>query len=509
MRTACNTRGLFNQKKKVPPVVTSQAKDKKSSSVVSSAQLALGVEEEVKCPICHEYLTNAVSVDCGHNYCQTCILSHCRMKEHFGEEVTCPLCQAPIQRENIRPNWPLRNLVEKIKHFPLRLPKENLCRKHKEKLSLFCTEDGELVCVDCDKSSEHKAHVTLLLRDAAQEYRTKIQTHLELLKEEREKLQDQKLAEELESLQYLTELEMEKQKIKSAFVELQLILEEKQHFWLFQLDNLEKEIVGREKRNLTKLSVKIFQLSKLISEMEGKCQLPEREFLQDIQCALSRCKNLEKKVVDLSPKLENRLRICSQQCSALEKAMEECQVSVNPEPDVAYPWCILSSRLESVTRVWKIRDLPRNPERCDCTPFVLGSKAFTSGRHWWEVNTGAWGTLDWAVGVARDSLRKKPYVRLNPKEGVWAVGSIFNASASVCQLSALTFPKPSPLRVKKQPREIRVCLDYEAGLVEFFSADNNELIFMFHVESFSGEKIRPFFWNRKSSSTGIGQEVKM
>ncbi|KAF7235276.1 Butyrophilin subfamily 1 member A1 [Varanus komodoensis] len=184
-------------------------------------------------------------------------------------------------------------------------------------------------------------------------------------------------------------------------------------------------------------------------------------------------------------------------------------VSVNPEPDVAYPWCILSSRLESVTRVWKIRDLPRNPERCDCTPFVLGSKAFTSGRHWWEVNTGAWGTLDWAVGVARDSLRKKPYVRLNPKEGVWAVGSIFNASASVCQLSALTFPKPSPLRVKKQPREIRVCLDYEAGLVEFFSADNNELIFMFHVESFSGEKIRPFFWNRKSSSTGIGQEVKM
>uniref|UniRef100_A0A8D2IXG3 Uncharacterized protein n=1 Tax=Varanus komodoensis TaxID=61221 RepID=A0A8D2IXG3_VARKO len=275
--------------------------------------VALGVEEEVKCPICHEYLTNAVSVDCGHNYCQTCILSHCRMKEHFGEEVTCPLCQAPIQRENIRPNWPLRNLVEKIKHFPLRLPKENLCRKHKEKL----------------------------------------------------------------------------------------------------------------------------------------------------------------------------------------------------KPDVAYPWCILSSRLESVTRVWKIRDLPRNPERCDCTPFVLGSKAFTSGRHWWEVNTGAWGTLDWAVGVARDSLRKKPYVRLNPKEGVWAVGSIFNASASVCQLSALTFPKPSPLRVKKQPREIRVCLDYEAGLVEFFSADNNELIFMFHVESFSGEKIRPFFWNRKSSSTGIGQEVKI
>uniref|UniRef100_A0A8D2IQM0 RING-type E3 ubiquitin transferase n=1 Tax=Varanus komodoensis TaxID=61221 RepID=A0A8D2IQM0_VARKO len=241
---------------------------------------ALDVEEEVKCPICHEYLTNAVSVDCGHNYCQTCILRHCSMKEDFGEEVTCPLCQAPIQRENIRPNWPLRNLVEMIKHFPLRLPEENLCTKHEKKLSLFCTEDGELVCIHCKRSSEHRAHNVLLLEEAVEQYKEQSQSHLEFLKKEKKKLEEQKRAKEWRIENCLVQLEQEKKRIRSDFERMQKFLEEKQQLWVDQLEELEEELKKMQDKHLAKVSKEFSRLTALVAEMEEMCLQPESKFLQ-------------------------------------------------------------------------------------------------------------------------------------------------------------------------------------------------------------------------------------
>uniref|UniRef100_A0A8D2IHY2 Uncharacterized protein n=1 Tax=Varanus komodoensis TaxID=61221 RepID=A0A8D2IHY2_VARKO len=295
-----------------------------ASAVPAPPQFA-DVEEEVKCPICHEYLTNAVSVDCGHNYCQTCILRHCSMKEDFGEEVTCPLCQAPIQRENIRPNWPLRNLVEMIKHFPLRLPEENLCTKHEKKLSLFCTEDGELVCIHCKRSSEHRAHNVLLLEEAVEQYKEQSQSHLEFLKKEKKKLEEQKRAKEWRIENCLVQLEQEKKRIRSDFERMQKFLEEKQQLWVDQLEELEEELKKMQDKHLAKVSKEFSRLTALVAEMEEMCLQPESKFLQDTRNALGRCEKKVGCVVNLSPGLEEMLRIHLQKSSDLRMHMRNCK----------------------------------------------------------------------------------------------------------------------------------------------------------------------------------------
>ncbi|KAG6922785.1 hypothetical protein G0U57_001029 [Chelydra serpentina] len=73
------------------------------------------------------------------------------------------MCRARILKENLRPNWDLARLAELFKDW-------NLCKKHQEKLNLFCEEDGETVCVVCERSPEHRSHPVLLMEEAAQKY---------------------------------------------------------------------------------------------------------------------------------------------------------------------------------------------------------------------------------------------------------------------------------------------------------------------------------------------------
>ncbi|NXD18644.1 BT3A3 protein, partial [Nothocercus nigrocapillus] len=58
---------------------------------------------------------------------------------------------------------------------------------------------------------------------------------------------------------------------------------------------------------------------------------------------------------------------------------------------------------------------------------------------------------------------------------------------------ALTSP-PTPLRVPRVPRRIRVCLDYEWGEVAFWDAESRAPIFAFPPAAFAGERLRPWFW---------------
>ncbi|KAL4669689.1 hypothetical protein H8959_008243 [Pygathrix nigripes] len=107
--------------------------------------LVEAIVEEVACAICMTFLSEPVSIDCGHSFCHICLSG---LWEIPGESqnwgYTCPLCRAPVQPRNLRPNWQLANVVEKV-HL-LRLhpgmgPKGDLCERHGEKLKMFCKED--------------------------------------------------------------------------------------------------------------------------------------------------------------------------------------------------------------------------------------------------------------------------------------------------------------------------------------------------------------------------------
>ncbi|XP_044837356.1 tripartite motif-containing protein 15-like [Mauremys mutica] len=180
------------------------------------------------------------------------------------------------------------------------------------------------MCVVCERSPEHRSHTVQLMEDAAQKYKEKIQAHLKTLREEREKLLGSKVTREEKSPKYLKQIEKKRQQIVADFQQLHQFLEEQEELLLAQLEKLEEEIMKIQNENITKVSEEISHLSNLISELEGKCQKPASEFLQDIRSTLSRCeKGKFQQPEEISPELEKRLSDLSQKTLALMEPLRK------------------------------------------------------------------------------------------------------------------------------------------------------------------------------------------
>uniref|UniRef100_A0A663MNP8 RING-type E3 ubiquitin transferase n=1 Tax=Athene cunicularia TaxID=194338 RepID=A0A663MNP8_ATHCN len=150
------------------------------------------LQEEAICPICLEYMSDPVSIDCGHNFCRGCIAKHCQEKGLWGDgPFSCPQCRASCHRSGFRPNRQLANIVESIRQLGLRGglgpepgPGTPLCAQHDERLKLFCEEDEEAICVVCRESLHHRSHTVYPIEEAAQVYKFKLQQSLEHLSKE-------------------------------------------------------------------------------------------------------------------------------------------------------------------------------------------------------------------------------------------------------------------------------------------------------------------------------------
>ncbi|XP_047461361.1 tripartite motif-containing protein 75 isoform X2 [Mugil cephalus] len=71
-------------------------------------------EEQVHCSICLDVFTNPVSIPCGHNFCQSCILGYWKTSPLYQ----CPMCKKSFhKRPDISVNTVLREIAEQFKEI--------------------------------------------------------------------------------------------------------------------------------------------------------------------------------------------------------------------------------------------------------------------------------------------------------------------------------------------------------------------------------------------------------
>ena len=54
-------------------------------------------EHNLLCPICSNALTNPITDDCGHVFCEDCLKKHSRIPIIQNEPVLCPTCRQPMK----------------------------------------------------------------------------------------------------------------------------------------------------------------------------------------------------------------------------------------------------------------------------------------------------------------------------------------------------------------------------------------------------------------------------
>ncbi|XP_078272064.1 zinc-binding protein A33-like [Rhinoraja longicauda] len=173
---------------------------------MASAEEDESLAEELICPVCLDIFTDPVSLQCGHNYCRSCI-TQCWDKEGRN---SCPKCRKEFADRTLIGNWALSSLAEKTHKLKLNQKEEKSklhCKKHQEELKLFCETDKILVCVVCRDAREHRDHRFIPVEEAVENYKREEQRSLKEHREAEAKSLDimeknlQAIQEKLNSMQ--------------------------------------------------------------------------------------------------------------------------------------------------------------------------------------------------------------------------------------------------------------------------------------------------------------------
>uniref|UniRef100_A0A6J0TV44 Zinc finger protein RFP-like isoform X1 n=1 Tax=Pogona vitticeps TaxID=103695 RepID=A0A6J0TV44_9SAUR len=437
------------------------------------------------CSLCVELFNEPVTLTCGHNYCNACIVRYWRGSLR---NVFCPQCKQIFVEVTLRPNRQLGNIAWIIKQIQQQggvpASRRNRCEVHQEPTKLFCKDDYVPLCSKCEKSRVHCNHIVASVEDAAEEYKYEIKVFIDVLKLLRENIRESfsDVREEKRNLVKL--VDNLAQTISVDYKELYDVVRVVQMEQMILAKAIEREIESEFSNLLRKHS----SMKKYIHELEKKCDQPACQFLQGIKETMNKCREeslntpecappaLKEKMWELALgnlSIQNTLKRCR---DALPLKIKTERENITLDPFTAHSRLIVSASRKMAMYDSSSCTPVSSPLGFDTTPCVLGCEGFSSGRHCWEVELTSEGE-GWALGVAKESVQRTGEVIVGFDQGIWALQP---KDSALLQHKAGTF-------------KIRVYLDYEGGCLEFFHSPSRELIATMPYITFLGEKIFPFF----------------
>uniref|UniRef100_A0A3Q3ADH1 Si:dkey-46i9.6 n=1 Tax=Kryptolebias marmoratus TaxID=37003 RepID=A0A3Q3ADH1_KRYMA len=495
--------------------------------------------EQVHCSICLDVFTNPVSIPCGHNFCQSCILGYWKTSPLYQ----CPMCKKSFhKRPDISVNTVLREIAEQFKQIrvkttegkesgeggevlcdvclgegrpkavksclvcltsyceehlkshsarftkhkliePVANMEDRMCPKHERLLELYCKKDQTCVCVLCTET-DHRAHYTVPVErewteKKAQLKKTEIDVQ-QMVQDRMKKVEEIKLSVELNKASAKREIE-ESMRVFSELVRS------------IQRTQAELVLVIEEKQRQTERWAEglITELEQEISELK-RSNLVLYHLLSYFSLQNFPSFSATPSVKDWSETsvpTDTCVGLIRRSVSKLEttlkiKKLQKYSVDITLDPDTANPWLQLSQDRHQVRHLGAWQDLPDHPDRFDTVVIVLGREGFTSGRHYWEVQVG--DKDDWYLGVAKSSVNRKGRISVSTTQGYWALAMKKGQGYRVSTSPPLLLP------LDPKPKRVGVYVDYEEGQVSFYDLKAHTHIYTF--EEIFTEKILPFFY---------------
>nr|XP_023414314.1 tripartite motif-containing protein 43-like [Loxodonta africana] len=134
------------------------------------SNISQAFQKELTCCICLSYLTDPLTIGCGHSFCRPCLY----ISGEDTKTARCPLCGETSKKTDIKSNILVKNLVSLARQASLcqfLSSEDQMCGTHKETKKMFCEESKNLLCLLCSSSQEHEAHRHCSIEYAVEKYR--------------------------------------------------------------------------------------------------------------------------------------------------------------------------------------------------------------------------------------------------------------------------------------------------------------------------------------------------
>ncbi|XP_041819460.1 nuclear factor 7, ovary-like [Chelmon rostratus] len=420
-------------------------------------------EMDLSCPVCRDIYKDPVTLSCKHSFCKDCLL-----KFWAAEQTSeCPVCKRRSSMELPPFSLALRSRCEAfLQAEAAAAESKQLCSLHAEKLDVFCVDDQQLVCSVCRDSGAHGDHRFQPVDEAALDSKRTLQASLTPLRAKLRLMHQAKGDCDQTAEHIKVQAESTVRRIKEAFQKLHQFLEEEEEARMVALRVEEEEKSWRMKEKIGALSREIAALSDTIRATEEKLRAEDASFLRDYEATAERVRQqplprdpelVPGALIDVAKHLGNLTY-------NIWNKMKE-MVSYSPvilDPNTAHPDLILSEDLTSAAQGQRKQQLPDNPERIDHFISAVGSEGFNSGAHSWEVEVG--DNAAFVLGVLTESIQRKGIIW----SGLWRLmfcGGEYKALSPS--------DTGSDVSVMKNPRRIRVHLDWDSGQLSFSDPDTN------------------------------------
>ncbi|XP_056406317.1 E3 ubiquitin-protein ligase TRIM39-like [Hyla sarda] len=492
------------------------------------------LREELSCSICLNVYTDPVNLRCGHNFCRECI-TLVLDKQRGSGAYSCPNCRATSKkRPQLQKNIALSNITRSLKsnrikevvsgvmctycvhsqvpavkscllceaslcddHLrvhskaaehvlsePTANPESRKCSIHKKILEYYCSEDSTCVCVSCCLVGEHKGHQVETLDEAFKKKKEKMKEVLEEM--------NSKIKEADERIPTLQE-HARRVTVDAAAITERVNL-------LFTDVKKRIEVVQRNVLENILLGVKFAQIE--VSDLQRKrdelfwktCLSKKVSGMSDPLAALLELRgdyifhtdhdDIQKynvpdlNVPQISEYVQTRIHDTIKNINVRLFLMDPVDLLL--DMDTSAPNVRVSEDLRTVSWSETFQNLPETPERFEKYQ-ILSTMSFSSGQHYWEVETSKNGA--WRIGVCYPSIeRKGADCIIGDNKKSWSL-SLIVRHAVVHDHQA------EKLYIRVQSHKYGIYLDYEAGQLSFYELGDP----IQHIHTFTATFTEPLY----------------
>ncbi|KAM4023989.1 E3 ubiquitin-protein ligase TRIM62-like [Anomaloglossus baeobatrachus] len=519
----CEHRTLRQEKEKVNPIRMEYLRDK------------------LNCSICLSLYTDPVSLRCGHFFCRSCIVSVLDVQEATGV-YSCPDCRIEYpERLTLEKNQKLEDIVERLSakqpemetrifctycvkspvpavrsclHCHSSLCDDHLTAHNKAvdhilvkptdsfgykkctlhvKVPEYYLQDTACLCACCCRVGKHSGHYKERLNEASKKQ------HLVELKQQKAEIQPtvQNLQDHKEKIK---EKASEKRKnIRKGFMDIKKLLEMAEDKVLSEVSRQEENIVSQVSQLIQKLEM---QENKM-NNMEMHLVDDQMRLLQESDvtvCSHGGDKDmggdggvdedLDEGLISLTVHQSMR-DIVTNVTSQLGVHVPDILLDV----DTAHECVTISEDLKTATDSKVKQEKPKSSGRFVTFPQVLSRCAFSSGQHYWEVESNQIGIC--AIGLSYSSIEREGVetkIGLNDKS--WCL-VLCGGDYGICLNSHIQI-----LKEKQTCPTLGLFLDYEAGRLSFYELCDP----IRHLHTFTAsfiEPLRVLFYLNNGASVAI------